>query len=419
MTSEVFYSQQPSSQTRVYFPNLNGLRFIAALLVIVHHIEQLKSMYGLPNVYSSSFIQIIGELGVVLFFVLSGFLITYLLLEEESRTGGIGIRNFYVRRILRIWPLYFLIILLALGVLPHIPLFTLPDYEKERVLSNLFAKVLLYIFFLPNLVSPLFGIVPYASLTWSIGTEEQFYLVWPHVLKFVKKHRAALMFIILFGYLLVARALFSDRTDFLPLKDALSAFWYTFSIASMAIGGFFAILLHTNSPALKFFLNKYLFYFALVFTSLMLYKGVYFPQVVIHGMKFPYLYKEFYSIWFGIIILNFAANRDILINLEIQPFNYLGKISYGLYMYHPIAITAALQTNLRLGPVSDALIYPLSLALTILFAGLSYRYFESFFLNLKTNFASVLSGNGSFVEGARRNQSFRSSPQTSQTARRE
>src|SRR5262245_16271974 len=103
---------------RIYFRNLNGLRFIAALLVIIHHIEQLKYIFGMPNNFSSSFVQIIGELGVILFFVLSGFLITYLLLEEEKRTDTIAVRNFYLRRILRIWPLYFLIVIIALAILP-------------------------------------------------------------------------------------------------------------------------------------------------------------------------------------------------------------------------------------------------------------------------------------------------------------
>ena len=67
---------------RIYFPSLNGLRFIAAFLVIIHHVETFKSFLGLTNYRSLSFIYIIGELGVVLFFVLSGFLITYLLLTE-------------------------------------------------------------------------------------------------------------------------------------------------------------------------------------------------------------------------------------------------------------------------------------------------------------------------------------------------
>jgi peptidoglycan/LPS O-acetylase OafA/YrhL len=380
------------SAGRIYFPNLNGLRFIAALLVIVHHIEQIKYIYNLPNNFSSSFVQIIGELGVILFFVLSGFLITYLLLEEEKRTGTIAVRDFYLRRILRIWPLYFLIVFAALFILPNIPLFVLPGYAREAVYEDLPSKILLYVFFLPNLVSPLFGIVPYASLTWSIGTEEQFYLIWPPILKFTRKYRIVLMFLIVAGYLLFARALFSSRTDFLPLKYELNLFWQTFNIASMAIGGFFALLLHSGSPALKVFLNKYLFYVVLGGTSWLLYRGVYFPHITVNEMPFPYLYKEFYSFWFGIIILNFAANKDIFLSLEARPLSYLGRISYGLYMYHSIGIVLALQTARWLGASSNALIYALSLILTVLLAGISYRYFESYFLSLKTSFTKVSSG---------------------------
>ena len=377
---------------RVYFPNLNGLRFIAALMVIVHHIEQFKSIYGLPNNFSSTTIKIFGELGVVLFFVLSGFLITYLLLTEESQTGSILIRNFYVRRILRIWPLYFLIVILALLVLPNIPLFVLPDYDRAEVYRDLAGKIFLYLFFLPNLVAPLFGIVPYASLTWSIGTEEQFYLTWPVLLKNIKKYRRLLMLLILFGYLLVARALYSSRTDFLPFKYELTAFWSTFNIDCMAIGGFFALLLHAKSDFLKFFQNKYFFYFALIFTSVLLYRGIYFPVLTVNEIKFEYLYKEFYALWFGIIILNFASNPEIMISLETKILKYLGKVSYGLYMYHPISIVLILNLLLFFGQTSDWLLYPLSLLMTIFVAGISYKYFESYFLKFKEIYSSVPSG---------------------------
>jgi peptidoglycan/LPS O-acetylase OafA/YrhL len=385
-------SAAPLSAERIYFPSLNGLRFIAALMVIVHHIEQVKYIYGLPNNFSSLFIQIIGELGVILFFVLSGFLITYLLLEEENRTNTIAVRNFYLRRILRIWPLYFLIVVLALFLFPNIPMFVLPGYDRAGIYEDLPAKLFLYVFFLPNLVTPLLGVVPYASLLWSIGTEEQFYLTWPPVLKIVKKYRLGLMLLIVFGYLLFARALFSSRTDFIPFKYELNAFWQSFNISSMAIGGFFALLLHSKDGALKLFMNRYLFYVVLAATSYMIYKGVYFPSLIVNGLKFPYVYKEFYSLWFGVIILNFAANKDILIHLEQRPMRYLGKISYGLYMYHTIAIVAALQAALWLGAPLDAFLYPSSLALTVLLSGLSYKYFESYFLNFKTHYTSVTSG---------------------------
>ena len=385
---------QTFNTDRVYFPNLNGLRFIAALLVIVHHIEQEKSDFHLPNSFGAPAIQLFGKLGVILFFVLSGFLITYLLLEEERTTTTIGIRNFYVRRILRIWPLYFLIVILGLLILPNIHLFDVPYYDKARVYENLFTKIIFYIFFLPNLVSPLLGIVPYAAHTWSIGTEEQFYLTWPVILKTIKKNRLLLMFVIIGGYLLIARALFSARTDFLPFKDALNAFWPTFNIDCMAIGGFFAMLLHAKNPLLRFFQNKYLFYFALVFTSILIYNGSYFPSLTVNAIKFPYLYKEFYSIWFGIIILNFASNPEIGISLEAKPFKFLGKISYGLYMYQPIAIALAFSIAQLIQPAFNLVFYILSMAFTVGISALSYKYFESYFLKFKGKFSNLASGEG-------------------------
>ena len=91
---------------KIYFPNLNGLRFIAAFLVIIHHVEQIKSISKIENFWGAiPFIGIIGKLGVILFFVLSGFLITYLLLAEENTFKKISIKKFYMRRILRIWPI--------------------------------------------------------------------------------------------------------------------------------------------------------------------------------------------------------------------------------------------------------------------------------------------------------------------------
>jgi len=392
---------------RFYFPNLNGLRFIAAFAVIIHHIEQQKSDFSLPNNFGTPAIQLFGELGVVLFFVLSGFLITYLLLEEERTTNTIGIRNFYIRRILRIWPLYFLIITLGLLILPNIHLFDIPGYDLSKVHRNLFTKIFFYLFFLPNLVSPLLGIVPYAAHTWSIGTEEQFYLTWPILLKPIKKYRLLLMFVIISGYLIFARALFSSRTDFLPFKDALSAFWPTFNIDCMAIGGFFAMLLHGKNRFLKFFQNKYLFYFALVFTCVLIATGVHFPVLSVNHIRFEYLYKEFYSLWFGIIILNFASNREILISLESKILKYLGKISYGLYMYQPIGIALAFQIALLFQPVFNLVLYLLSMVFTIAIAAVSYKYFESYFLNFKGQFSSIASGDNPTAPGVQHGSSIR------------
>jgi peptidoglycan/LPS O-acetylase OafA/YrhL len=366
----------------VYFPNLNGLRFVAALLVIIHHIEQIKSIYGVENHWGSDVIQILGEQGVSLFFVLSGFLITYLLLEEEKQTGTIKLKDFYVRRILRIWPLYFFIGFLALAVLPQIPLFILPGYGHDFIYRDLGTKIVLFLLFLPNLMPFLGGIIPYASQTWSIGTEEQFYLIWPLLLKKISRHRILLMLLIIAGYMLTTRALWSSHTDFLPFKYYISGFWSLFNIDLMAIGGLLAILLHTQNQYLKFIRNTIVFYGSLVIVFFM------FQQ----AFMIEHVYKEIYALFYGLIILNFAANPNIHFNLEAGVFKYLGKISYGLYMYHPIAIVLGVHLAKWTGLLNNAFIYPVSILFAILLAGLSYKYFEAFFLRRKVNYSTVRSG---------------------------
>jgi peptidoglycan/LPS O-acetylase OafA/YrhL len=365
---------------KIYFPNLNGLRFIAAFLVIIHHIEQFKSIYGLNNYWEKlPFINIIGKLGVILFFVLSGFLITYLLLAEEQVQKKISIKSFYIRRILRIWPLYFFILILAFAVLPNIPVFVLPGYNAETVYLNLIFKLILFVFFLPNLVMPVFGIVPYASHLWSIGIEEQFYLAWPLVLKFIRKRRIILMLSIIFFYLLISRLLNSVLTDFLPHKEALKEIWYAFNIDCMAIGGLFAILLIRKNKILSILMNKYVFYSTLILCLTMLIQGVY----------IPYIHYEIYALLFGVLILNFAANPEIKLSLENKTMNYLGKISYGLYMYHPIGIVLSIYLAGLIKVQSNWILYPMGVGFTILLASLSYKYFETGFLNLKKRFSKI------------------------------
>lgn len=382
-TNDLTMSNSSAKPTpRVYFPSLNGLRFIAALLVIVHHIEQIKASYGLPSRWNSGFIQIIGEQGVSLFFVLSGFLITYLLLEEEKQTGTIHLKDFYIRRILRIWPLYFFLGFLALIVLPRIPMFILPDTGLDIWYRHYWQKVILFIFFLPNLLPFYGGSIPYASQTWSIGTEEQFYLMWPLLMRNIKKYRIALMLLIIAGYIFTARALWSSHTDFLPFKYYISGFWSLFNIDLMAIGGLLAILLHVQHKFLKYISNNIVFYASLILVCYML----------VNAFMVQHIYKETYGLLYGILILNFASNPNIHFNLEAGIFKYLGKISYGLYMYHPIAIVLAITLGTWIGLTNNFFIYTASFIIIVMIASLSYKYFESFFLNLKLNYSTVRSG---------------------------
>jgi peptidoglycan/LPS O-acetylase OafA/YrhL len=212
--------------------------------------------------------------------------------------------------------------------------------------------------------------------------------MWPLLMKNIKKHRMALMTVIIFGYILTARALWSSHTDFLPFKYYIKGFWSLFNIDCMAIGGVLAILLHSQSRYLKLVRNNIIFYASLLVVSYMLSQGI----------EIEHLYKETYALLFGIIILNFAANPGIPFNLEIGAFKYLGKISYGLYMYHPTAIVLAVNIAMFAGVANNYVIYPLSVGITILIAGLSYKYFESFFLKFKLNYSIIRSGDDALNE---------------------
>lgn len=276
---------------------------------------------------------------------------------------------------------------MAFFVLPNVDIFTFQGYGKDVIYSNLLLKLFLYVIFFPNLVLALLGIVPYASHTWSIGTEEQYYLVWPIILKYFKKYRIILMLFIILSYLALDKILSTHYSDILPYKNVVKAFWSSFNIDCMAIGGIYAILLFQKSKILKLLQNNIVFYLTLILVVFLMLKGVY----------IPYVQYEFYSVLFGIIILNFATNEKIQISLENRVLNYLGNISYGLYMYHPIAIVLALAITSSINFITNWLLYPLSFALTIIIAGLSYKYYETFFLKFKTKFSNIISGKATKV----------------------
>ncbi len=382
------------SANRVFFPNLNGIRFLAALVVIIHHVEMAKYWFGLPNIYDSSFVGgVFGELGIILFFVLSGFLITYLLLEEHRRTGTIGIKAFYMRRILRIWPVYYLVVIFSLFILPNFHFFDIPGLS-EQINDGFFLKSLAYMSFMPNLGYTFYEHIPYATQTWSVGVEEQFYLLWPVLMLYAVRKQKVLQVLIatVIIYLLVKTAVVVGHIAYPASVPMLKSwlFWDHFSIDCMALGGISAYLLfYRKEKALKILFNKYLQ------ASLYIILAI----ITVKGLIIPWYSKELFAIIFMVLILNLAANKNTLINLEYKPLNYLGKISYGLYMYHNFVLTLVLKLFMlsgwvNVGSIIGGIVYQLvSIGLTIVVSALSYEYFEKWFLGIKTRYTKVQSGN--------------------------
>jgi peptidoglycan/LPS O-acetylase OafA/YrhL len=398
MNSTLATAARPAAKTaKVFFPSLNGLRFIAAFVVIIHHLEQIKLFFNLPSVFFEwHCIKMIGELGVTLFFTLSGFLITYLLLAEKERFGTVAVKEFYIRRVLRIWPLYYLIIGLGLFVLPHIGFFHIPQFT-EGVHYKFGTKILFYGLLFPNVIANLYPYMPFIAQTWSIGIEEQFYLVWPWMVKWSKRYLAVLLGIV-FGLILITNVLyaFADLSPDISqasTKTKIITFFYRFfamlRISCMAIGGIGAYYLYNfRMDILRPIFKKWV-QVAVVLAVI---------AMILLGVEIPRVNHEFYSIFFIIIILNLAANPDSVFNMENKIMDYLGKISYSIYMWHGVAIIVGLHAARYFNPelntfMGNAIYYVVTFVLTFALSAASYEWFEMQFLKFKHLFAKVQSGN--------------------------
>jgi len=181
------------------------------------------------------------------------------------------------------------------------------------------------------------------------------------------------MLLIVIGYLLVNFLLASYRSAPTPSGINILAFWKTFNIDCMAIGGLFAYLQYNNARILKILKNNYLFLTTIIVTCISI--GI--------GKNFGLVTYEVYAVLFSVIILNLACNPDFSRVLEIKPLDYLGSISYGLYMYHVLTIVPLIRFVQHYNVHSPFILYILVFGSSILIAHLSYQYLEKPFLRLK------------------------------------
>jgi peptidoglycan/LPS O-acetylase OafA/YrhL len=375
---------------RVYFRNLGALRFFAATAVIFHHVEQYKFWAMIPNAWGNTIVDAAGQKAVSFFFVLSGFLITYLLLEENHKTGKISVRDFYIRRVLRIWPVYYLVVLLILFVVPKV--FDLSFLGIEMYDEKFTWKAIFLLTVLPNLLRVYSPSIVGGNQLWSIGVEEQFYLIWPLLIRsFVKN---------IVPFLLVFIAVKISVTVVLEIclqwkgsmiLAAAHRFWILLKVEQMAVGALGAwILFEHKESFLRVIYNKSTWYLSVAaFIALM--------TLPLHHWAISY----FEAIVFLLLIINISTNPSLRISMESRWLTRLGNISYGIYMYHTLCITVCIYalSATDLGQTSNVVfniaLYGSSIALTLGVAFLSYEYFEKYFLNLKERFMIVKSGKGS------------------------
>ena len=379
------------AKEKIYFPGLNGLRFIAALCVIITHIELEKANMDIVNLWDNIFIFNLGSLGVYFFFVLSGFLITYLLLSEKKITETISIKNFYLRRIYRIWPLYYLLMLLGFFIFPNIDFFKHAYYDRF-LHGDFWDKLFLFTFMLPNLCLAIYPNISHIGHAWSIGVEEQFYLIWPVILKYSKN---ALRMIIIFTgawvflKFLILLAYINHGASYNWLKY-VKLFLAMGKIECMTIGALGAyVLFYNRKEILKYIYSKYVQVISLLLIPLLICLT---PDSIQDGIHI------IFSFLFIIIILNVASNPDSILKLNNKIFDFLGKISYGIYMYHLVIVFSVIKViyGTMRGSfnviVANILCYSLSLFLTIFVSWISYTFYEKRFIKMKRKHTKISSG---------------------------
>ncbi|WP_183559191.1 acyltransferase family protein [Mucilaginibacter sp. SP1R1] len=362
---------------KVYFPNLNGVRALAALMVVIAHIELHKTIFHIRRIPDINLLNL-GKIGVTVFFSLSGFLITYLLLEEKRTFTHINFKGFYMRRLLRIWPLYFLVVLF--GFLLY------PVGSKNAIWLS--------VLFLPNLAFSLNLLPAIVDPIWSIGTEEQFYLFHPHFFRFKRTEHilyALLIFIIIIYTVEIGVGkLASANSIYLAFRNLM----YYARFDNMMIGAIVAIIYNnTKYPQFKFRFQKLFdtifkkWFQIVLIIAFIIYLLFYLSYNISHG-------DVLISVMASLLIVNLCETGTSIYSLQHKYLDYIGQISYGIYLLHKFCLFLVLylvQKYLTPGNmiVENLIIYGATIIGVIGIASLSYYGYERPFLQIKKRFQKI------------------------------
>jgi peptidoglycan/LPS O-acetylase OafA/YrhL len=339
-----------------HFHSLDGLRCLSILAVIWHHVA--------GDTYPSSSILSTGHHGVSLFFVISGFLITSLLLREKSKKQTIDLKHFYFKRSLRIFPLYYLVILI------YVILVYIVEGESSYA-KSFFSNLVFFLTYTSNYFVSLTGDRVIFYFAWSLAAEEQFYLVWPAVEKWLSDKMAILLAFACIALALTARAVF-----FSALQDSIIIIIFDNIAIPICVGVIFAHLLN----------NKTMFSWVYMLVRYKLCGPLYLALtiIILVNAAIPLLFA--YAAMALLLVSVIISKQHVLYYLLNNPICIaVGKVSYGMYLFHMLA----LNLIRRLGSdfaLSEASLFILTSVLVFIIASVSFRYFESFFLNQKDYF---------------------------------
>jgi peptidoglycan/LPS O-acetylase OafA/YrhL len=366
----------PESGAREHIPALDGLRGVAILLVIPHNADLFSN--SAPWLWPMALLAHAGWLGVQLFFVLSGFLITRNLLAARGQPDYL--RSFFVRRVLRIFPLYFLTLLVGLVLLPQLVEFSPGALASHRHQAWLWT-------FTSNWAQPFGADVSGFSHFWSLAVEEQFYLLWPFVVLLAAGSRLLIVCATLVVIALASRAVMLG-------SGAKPELLYMFTFCRMdalAMGAAMAVV-SLHEPAMRWIRAHSRSLLAEVLVVLLvvaLYShsySVYDPQTLLMG-------QTLIAAAFAALIVSIgyvppgAVGHGLRRMLEWGWLRRVGRYSFAMYVFH-LPLLAAFGGDLRrwlaFSGSALPLLYALAAILLSYLAGvLSWHLLEKHFLALK------------------------------------
>ena len=366
------------AKTVNYDAGIDVVRFIAFFSVFIHHFvfRGGNSISVVPEAYwTNSYIDSIaffGSEGVTIFFCLSGYLLSKLLIKEIRDTGHLSVRSFYIRRILRIWPLYFSFIVFCLVATPLL--------GNQAVKGSELPSLFTFTYNWQQIYTGQSRGMP--AILWSISVEEQIYLVLPLLLLLFSRWSFKTLAFSLIFLGLISRV-------FLYAND-LPLYRNTFSyMSTIGIGMLYSI--YESRIKMHFSRNRSILNLALgivVAIYVVCFKSI-FSTGVLSIIAF-----DLTAMAAIFLLILFSGSENGSLGVVFKPFAYLGRRTYGMYIFHWPILGLMVSRNIFFGPSTGitfiGLIFAFILVTTI--ASLSYRFLERPFLNFRKKYQYIKIG---------------------------
>lgn len=357
-------------QQKNYYPQLNALRGIGIILVFIYHAYKPQFGSGFLMQFASFCYENI-YLSMDMFFALSAFIITHLAFIEIEKNGSFSFRNFILRRIFRIWPVYFIILIIAYLLVKQLA----AHYQVPITLP----PAGWYVFFVSNFYVE--GHVFFLRQLWTISVEEQFYVIWGICLLTMNKKIVPVMLVF---------CLISIAFNFYSAFGTANVYYHSLTyLFDLMCGAYFAYLIQQKAAIIKYISSPSLYKSILLYLFLpVFFFCYYFLNNLFTGTSnnvLDVIMRIIFIVHQCLVFVDQMYNTNSFFNLSKRRFLiYVGKIAYGVYCFHGLILTAGFlfisRQNIQISPFIAAL---LMFVLTLAIGAISYKFIEKPIIDLK------------------------------------